>query len=155
MRVVSGIWSGDADEGVQASRKGRTNMSAFFIRGLLSLYVISHGTTQVIVWDRGRARPQRAEGAQVCLIMHFRASRSLRARAPAVPDNHLRSFRGKNVRALFWLLLSMPLNITAGKLIQMRILSQADLLCLFLGFIQAPAITQHPADHPKRTDANG
>ena len=46
----------------------------------------------MIVWDRGRPRPQRAAGAQSFrsrLQTQFRAARSFAGGAPAVPDNHL------------------------------------------------------------------
>ena len=49
-------------------------------------------TAQVIVWDRGRPRPQRAAGAKSFgsyVPNHFRASRSFAGGTPAVPDNHL------------------------------------------------------------------
>src|SRR6185503_13143178 len=78
-----GILSETLSEGQSGCRRGPVELRS-------SPHNLKGSSTQAICRDRGRPRPQRAAGAQVLnCYSSFRASRSLRAGAPAVPANHL------------------------------------------------------------------
>jgi hypothetical protein len=47
------------------------------------------------------------------------------------------------------------LNILARELVQVRTLTQANLLGFCLGVFDFPAVAQNSPDHPKRPDTNG
>jgi len=54
-------------------------------------------------------------------------------------------------------MVSIPvfLDVLASEFVQMRAFPQPDLLRLFFGRLHFPTVSQYPADHPKRSNADG
>jgi hypothetical protein len=48
----------------------------------------------------------------------------------------------------------MLLDVLPGKLVQVRIVAQADFLCFSFGVLDLPTVAQHSANHPERAHAN-